>query len=408
MFIKIFLLAIKKNMHRKFFKVVVDEARDINVKNETKDIVKHAKDVYSNLAHLLAQAMGFSFEEFRHDTGGILLPDGNWTGVIGMLNRSEVDIAALPLFISQDRSQAAHYSYPFIVSEITFVTKKPELIPNMFGIFYVFDKPVWITFITSMVVIMFLNYVASGKKYGCAKIIVDVLGTWLKQPSTIKPRTLPGKILAISWLISSTFLSMCYISVLLSFLSFPDLRGIRTILELAKAVEKGSYQCSTLAGSNTAHLLSTSGSNLMKLIGDNIQKNPNGYTNIDNFINSSKNNVVYIDTRSAINVLRENYLVSNDNFFQIFGAIAARKNFCCKYELDKAIRVISESGLYQKLSNDNNFVTVLSHLPFNNSEIQFPRQLTVHDIGGALIILIIGYFISFLVLLFELFISDWY
>ena len=57
---------------------------------------------------------------------GAKLADGNWTGIIGMLKRSEVDLAVGGIDLTDDRREAVAFSYPHLFSEVTFMTDNPE------------------------------------------------------------------------------------------------------------------------------------------------------------------------------------------------------------------------------------------------------------------------------------------
>ncbi|GIY93748.1 glutamate receptor ionotropic, delta-1 [Caerostris extrusa] len=72
------------------------------------------------------------------------LPDGNFTGMVGMVQREEVDLAMTHLVLTEIRSKAVNFSLPYYAERISFITAKPENSKQNLALFQVSDTPTWI------------------------------------------------------------------------------------------------------------------------------------------------------------------------------------------------------------------------------------------------------------------------
>ncbi|GFS88823.1 glutamate receptor ionotropic, delta-1 [Trichonephila clavipes] len=52
--------------------------------------------------------------------------NGNWTGLMGMVHRKEVDFALSTLTITEDRMEAVHFTTPYTIEDVTFLVEKPD------------------------------------------------------------------------------------------------------------------------------------------------------------------------------------------------------------------------------------------------------------------------------------------
>lgn len=149
----------------------------------------------------------------------------------------------------------------------------------------------------------------------------------------LQPRTISDFILS-SFAVGSMLFSNCYSAVLLSFLTFPSLNGVRTIPELAIAVVGGKY-CTTYPGTFFPVALATSSDPNARIIGRNLLQN-NGLRSIDDVLKNSisSKNLAFISGESYFKPLTTKYFVSEDAFLPALQAIWMRKDFCCKERLN--------------------------------------------------------------------------
>lgn len=94
----------------------------------------------AELIRLVAESLRIPYEVIipEDEAYGIKLPDGNWTGMIGMLERSEVDLALGYIEINEELPPGVNYIYPHVISETTFMGNKPKPLIAKEAIFYPF------------------------------------------------------------------------------------------------------------------------------------------------------------------------------------------------------------------------------------------------------------------------------
>ncbi|XP_076308617.1 uncharacterized protein LOC143224039 [Tachypleus tridentatus] len=79
------------------------------------------------------------------------LENGNWTGMVGELNRKEKDLAIGPLEWTEDREKAIDFTHIFHVSSLTFITRAPYSSVDAGVILGLFTSEVWVAILVSLV-----------------------------------------------------------------------------------------------------------------------------------------------------------------------------------------------------------------------------------------------------------------
>lgn len=120
-----------------------------------------------------------------------------------------------------------------------------------------FDFKVWICALFTFILITLAFYKMFSTKFSLQRMILVCYSTVLRQSLRLQPRTISDFILS-SFAVGTMLFSNCYSAVLLSFLTFPSLTGVRTIPELATAVLDWKYNCTTYPGTFTPDALATS------------------------------------------------------------------------------------------------------------------------------------------------------
>ncbi|XP_071525467.1 probable glutamate receptor [Panulirus ornatus] len=220
-----------------------------------------ATGVLIDLVNILAAKLNFTYTLVEAIDGewGRLLPNGSTTGMIGMCQRQEVDMALGPFSITYVRSKIIDFSEPLYIDTVGIFLPRPRLERDLAG----FTKPlawkVWMVLLILLVVSMtlgaLLNWLAFrwslpnvGKAVGGH--LFQPIWIWkalLVEPIEVPPKSLTGRVLLGSWLVAAGILGAAYQGVLTSLLAVPrvsvpvdSLRDLVNYGRIPWAIEQGT------------------------------------------------------------------------------------------------------------------------------------------------------------------------
>lgn len=362
------------------------------------------------ITELLAQALKFTYQLIPAENTeiGRRLPNGSWTGMIGLVQRNETDMVIGKVAVTIQRLEVADFSYPYNRNRITFATRKPEYIAELLAFLLPFSLDVWFYSIAALLLFPAACFLLLKKKYTFRKLVFVAFKTIVSQDMGIEPIRSREYILLAFWQIGAGFLIFCYAGVLLSFLTFPKLSGIRTIPELAAAVAEGKYQCTTYPGGLISNVLLHSSDPKDRIIGLNLLKNK-GSGDIEAVLGSKKSKKKPAFIGGDIDLLPYNlkYFISEDEFVPALRSVALRKNFCCRKQLDRVIGYVWASGIFEKMKQDHMFMESLRLVQRSPDILKKhqERPLSLEDLGGAFILIIFGYILATVVFIVEVIIG---
>ncbi|XP_055936608.1 glutamate receptor ionotropic, delta-1-like [Argiope bruennichi] len=370
------------------------------INKENNDI--KVSGVEGKLLDILSSALKFNYQLFSprvRDWGR--LQNGNWTGLVGMVHRKEVDLALSTLTISEDRMEAIDFTSPYTIQDVTFIVSKPGVLDNVNDIFQPFDLYTWICTFLSVIIYSGLFYFLLSAKYPYSRLLLELFGSTIRLPTFINLNSQLVRILFSLWLIFTVVISFGYSSTLLSFMTLPlHQQPIRTFRELSEAVRSGSYKCMAEIGSTIPKSLSLDPMDHFVYLGNAVETNK-WFFNISDLAKGKVKlrNTAILNVRfklEMINGLVASYNpmeISNDVFASWKLAIGVRKGFCCTRKLNKVISRIWNSGLFEKLKSDEWFY-MSSLVSKHTVETKENEQLTISDIYSSLVILCFGYSVS--------------
>lgn len=375
--------------------------------NSTRKRIIGYKRLYERLVGLYSKALGFSYEVVPGMDGefGRQLPNGSFTGLIGMLEREEVDIALSDIGISEVRMKVVGFTYPYTIDSFNFVTKMPAYKPKFLSLVYPFTINVWLSILGCILVMSLVFFAFQHKKFTYQRILLKTFGNFLSQTSIFPAKKLSGQILVILWSSGTMFITLSYTAVLLSFLTLPlREQGIRNIPELSKGISYGSCISTTIKGNFLPEILARADEEYLRIIGTDLQKRSILITEIENSIlfPKEKEKIVVIAPKSYITYLKSKYFISEDSFFSLLFSVPFRKSFCCAKKLDTATHRIVASGLHKKVSDEEDFLTALTELSHKGIEEEHDFKLNLIDVSGAFMCLIIGYILSLFTFILEI------
>ncbi|XP_077981297.1 glutamate receptor 2-like isoform X2 [Glandiceps talaboti] len=197
----------------------------------------------ADLVSLLAYKLDFDYElslvpdgRYGSDDG-----EGNWTGMIGQLVKREVDMAAAPLTISYRREQVVDFTKPFMNAGLQALLKKPTSGKdgNLFTFLFPFTVEVWICIIVAFVVVGVVLFLlsrfspyewralskrdevtnAEGKHFNCLNSFWFTFSTLTLQGYHNSPRSIATRFLSGFWFFFIIVILFAYLSNLASFMT---------------------------------------------------------------------------------------------------------------------------------------------------------------------------------------------
>lgn len=374
-----------------------------SVTGETTFTLRH-KDL--QFADLLSSAFNVEYEIVVSTDGeyGSMLPNGTFTGPMGLVQRDEVDVVVPDLAITRGRKKAAEFSYPYFYDGFTFATKKPEFLPKFLAVVYPFTFELWILIVACLIFMCLLFYTIHRQRCSFEKAVLKTFGIFLNKCTGFDSGTLGERLLLVSWMLGSMFITMSYMAVLLSFLTLPVREeGIKTIQDLSDAIAEGKYHAATYKGNYIPEVLSRSKDQNLHTIGNDVKNHLIRVSQTKDLLLYWNSKMALIAPRNYIAFLQNRCFISKDDFFSVMIAIAYRKSFCCPDQIDTVAHRIIEFGLHKKLNNEFLFRSFLDELSAEERHEEHPEiMLTLADMSGAFSILLIGYIMSVSVFILEI------
>ncbi|GFR22937.1 probable glutamate receptor [Trichonephila clavata] len=357
-----------------------------------------------NLLKILSSTLGFKYEIFAENEWGVLNKDGNWTGVLGLLQRKEVDVG-LSVTMTDTRLNTVQFSRSYGKEDVTFIVSKPtsSLTTSNFWYLDPFEPNIWI-FISLYLILtsVILSTINKKSNFLFLKTFFSLLGSLMKQPISNDK-----SVLLACWLFLSTMMTLCYSALLLSYLTLPlNVETIRNFEELSKAVQLGKYRCFVEKGSAIGTSFRDSKHEHFRLLFENMERN-NWFLKRsgDMYRKGLGKNAAFISHRSILQILNavwgsDAYEVSEDVFASVNYGIAARKDFCCIHILSKILSRIEASHMREQMTKDLFFKLNTAHEISNKYRDQNP--ITYENIKDLIFILISGHLIASVVFLAEI------
>ena len=384
----------------KFLRIAAVKKYLLNSKNET-DLSKISPVlvICKKLIDLLATKFRFTYELVTPNDAeyGRLLPNGNWSGMVGMLMRGDADLIIDNLSIMESRKQVIDFSIPFYIDRWTFSALYIKDTHRTTSFLKPFTIEVWIALIISLLISSLISHILFKKK-DSKKIL---------KHNQFSLRTFNWKAKSGLYfyksgcLIAGTFIRHFYASVLLSYLIIVPLNDVRTIPDLVKAVKEGRYRCTSFTNHFIPSILEKVNDTNIKLIARSISEYEDA-GNIHYKLNDRKSNyrIAYFGLESYLKSFKKQYFVSEDAFFTDLIAIGIKKDFCCKKQLDSFLNYLMASGIFNKFIEYDHFHKIVAQILSEYEEHSW-NSLSIKDFEGIFLILFIGYILSTVALFFE-------
>lgn len=357
---------------------------------------------------IVLQALGLKYEIFIPDDNewGNLGADGQYTGLVGMVQKKASDMAFTYLTLTEPRRKAVDFSSAYTSSAVVFAIERPNNRQSNTALLHPFGWAIWICLICTLILMSLITNSIIRDKFSKFEIFLKLFGSVLKQAMLFHDVSSRSKYLQGIWWLFAVVVSCSYSSSLLSFLTVPS-QGtvISTFTELSEAVAQGVCKCFTAKGSITSQYLLNSEKSELKILGSTMKDNNWYYYLKDLPIPGivSVNSADILD-RLLLDMLyssNPNIVISRESMSVFPIAFALSSDFCCHGKLNMIISNLVAAGLYEKLMNDVSLKLRLS-FPISTDTNDNGKPLSVNNISGALIILCLGYSVSLVVLIGEI------
>ncbi|KAL1431163.1 hypothetical protein MTO96_014547 [Rhipicephalus appendiculatus] len=201
-----------------------------------------------------ALKLNATFVESADGVFGVELPNGSWSGKMGMLIRNEADLTGGPLMITTSRAEVAHPSFPISYADVVIFAGRPfHFSEEVFAYLRAFNWTVWLGTALAFLIIWavyvgvsaasaLLRRTCSGdtslgyfRKHGSVLESLDMLASaLLSQASSHVPTKMSQRNLMAVWLLGLIVLRTSFIGqTKASLVVRTDARSIEGIEDVA-------------------------------------------------------------------------------------------------------------------------------------------------------------------------------
>ncbi|BHF84786.1 hypothetical protein SprV_0902793800 [Sparganum proliferum] len=233
--------------------------------------LQNASGFQIDLLQLLQEQLQFGFELVTPVDGeyGRKLPNGSWTGLIGLVVRGEVEFAVGPITISAERAKATQFMEPFQSAHLAVFYRTPAETSNLVRMATPFHWQTWTLiissiFLTSGLICCLSRYSPfSAWNLRLLGAVPDEISFWdnlwntfegfVMQAQEFYPLAYSSRILMASWWMYVVLLQAAYQAGLVAFLSssevippFETLEELADDIAIIPLVARGSYAASIM------------------------------------------------------------------------------------------------------------------------------------------------------------------
>ncbi|GIY28471.1 lig_chan-Glu_bd domain-containing protein [Caerostris extrusa] len=206
---------------------------------------------------------------------GLKKPDGNWTGLIGIMARREADMTHGSVVITKQRTEVVDFSRPCTVYGETFVIENPGIMISNYAYLYPFDFTTWICSFCVFIIMSVLIFIIANQKVSLHQIFFEMYGNIMKQPLIIYKEFLHWNLLVCLWFGFVFVMTLGYSACLSAFLTVPyQKRYCENISSAFHCDSERDSSCFFVTRGNfIADYLAASEEPYLRIIGDKIISN---------------------------------------------------------------------------------------------------------------------------------------
>ncbi|XP_053626541.1 probable glutamate receptor [Cherax quadricarinatus] len=369
----------------------------------------------------LSKVMNFTYSFVRPPDGvwGVKLKNGSWSGMVGMVMREEVSIGAGPFMVDRWRAEVVDFTVPILIDywRILGARGLPEVDPWSF--LFPMSPTVWVAIIVALMVLaasLFLMsscfFLASDYKNKWLSRTFDYIRILLQQDMTVPICYWWERMLLVVWMMITLVITRSYSGNLMALLAvrhipqpYQSLRDVMDDSSVTVIWEKDSASVPYLKSANsgiyrevadaekTGRLIWRTHSEFAEALDTLVRRGDHVLIDVDNAIRS------YI-AQDFTKTGQCSFYESREEFLLIMLSMIGQKDSPLVPALSKRIMWMTEAGLFfQWLVAEEPNSTVCYR---TSSKITVNAALSLTNISGMFVIILVGYFTSLFVFFIEL------
>ncbi|GFW71566.1 glutamate receptor ionotropic, delta-1 [Trichonephila clavipes] len=295
-------------------------------------------------AHAIFTEMSIEYDVVfpKDNEFGRELKNGSWTGIVGMVQRGEADLAIGTLGINENRFRVVDVSFPYTTDGMNFVVFKPSEWSKAFGLLELFDLLTWMLLICIFLLATVIFFTTLKDRNSYFEVFHNLFGSMLRQPLIVHVNSHENRLLTGTWLLFACIMSSVFSGALLSFLATPSkVEVARNFKELSEAVEKGTHRAYCAKGTLVVPNLLNSKESHLRQLGVTIEQN-NWFLKPNEVMNNPMKGLesVLITSSEYIRFLygaHPRAQIADENNYVISFAFLIRKGFCGSSQLRKVM-----------------------------------------------------------------------
>nr|XP_053652044.1 glutamate receptor ionotropic, kainate 2-like [Cherax quadricarinatus] len=369
---------------------------------------------------LLSEALNFHYSYVRppDGEGGIKLNNGSWSGMVGMVMRQEVDIGAGPYMIDRWRAEVVDFTVPILIDywRILAARGRPEVDP--WGFLFPLTPLVWAAILAALMVLATLVFLMSSSVFNR----IHEQRNWLQvtfvyvrillQQDMAVPICWWERVMLLVWIMVTLVLTRSYAGNLMALLAVRHIS--QPYQTLRDVVDDPSVTMIWSKGSAVGPYLKSAESGIYRDIADAEKvgrliwkAHPQFPEVIDTLVRRGDHVLIEVDTPIRDYLAQDftktgqcYFYESREEFLKIMFAMIGPKDSPLVPALNKRIMSMTEAGLFfQWLKIEEKNSTTCYRAP---NKITVNMALSISNVWGMFVILIMGYFLSVCVFCLEL------
>ncbi|XP_071526290.1 LOW QUALITY PROTEIN: probable glutamate receptor [Panulirus ornatus] len=377
----------------------------------------------ANVLNTVAQSLNFTYRLVTPEDQywGSKLPNGTWTGMVGQVDRMEVDIALGPFGLTEERSKAVDYTRSFFFDDRSILSAKglPEIDP--WGFLFPFTTLVWAALLAGLVtawiaaVILGYNGWVSGRATWASELLLQHFQIILRQNITMKLSGVRERLVVGGWLLVAMMVTWSYTGNLVSLLAVRHIpQPIQTIRHL---VDDSRVTAIMVSNSIVPDIISKIKTGDLRDLNDLKYDDRTKYMVFIDLIEAMDTLVrrgdhAIIATSLSIDgfiagnfakTRRCDFYKSRQRFFTTHHCMIGQKGSPVVPAINYRLRGLVEAGLYEYWLRNN--VPFSSHCRHSPVKLTVTEPLALNNLWGMLVLLGAGHLLALATLCMELYMA---